>query len=291
MAENPLVTQSYVDRTVDEARSDAQRRVSEISEMISEVERSLTYRLGGVEERALEANDVLRQVSAKEWSSLQDSVLGLRSQLTETVERVEKARASSEIEEALADLGKQVAEIKKQVERRPSFETLGRTGGGFFKAKPGVDMVPVGDANGNWKLVDKSTLGGGGSALTVKEDGVVVDATVTAIDFLGADFDVSESPEDEVNVSVSAAIARQSALDAHLTDATDAHDASAISSVPAGTLAATQVQAALDELDSEKVATTRTLTAGSGLSGGGTLAADRTFDVNVDASTIEITRS
>jgi hypothetical protein len=33
---------------------------------------------------------------------------------------------------------------------------------------------------------------------------------------------------------------------------------------------------------------TRTLTAGSGLSGGGTLAADRTFDVNVDGSTIEI---
>ncbi len=32
----------------------------------------------------------------------------------------------------------------------------------------------------------------------------------------------------------------------------------------------------------------RTLTAGSGLSGGGTLAADRTFDVNVDGSTIEI---
>lgn len=37
-----------------------------------------------------------------------------------------------------------------------------------------------------------------------------------------------------------------------------------------------------------KVATTRTITAGSGLSGGGTLASDRTFDVNVDGSTIEI---
>jgi len=33
---------------------------------------------------------------------------------------------------------------------------------------------------------------------------------------------------------------------------------------------------------------TRTLTAGSGLSGGGDLSADRTFDVNVDGSTIEI---
>lgn len=37
-----------------------------------------------------------------------------------------------------------------------------------------------------------------------------------------------------------------------------------------------------------KVPTSRTITAGSGLSGGGTLASDRTFDVNVDSSTIEI---
>ena len=37
----------------------------------------------------------------------------------------------------------------------------------------------------------------------------------------------------------------------HLTDTTDAHDASAISNVPAGNLAATDVQAALDELQSD----------------------------------------
>lgn len=77
-------------------------------------------------------------------------------------------------------------------------------------------------------------------------------------------------------------------LAAHLADTVDAHDASAISSVAAGTLASTDVQAALNELDSEKVPTTRTITAGSGLSGGGTLAADRTLDVNVDGSTLEI---
>lgn len=41
---------------------------------------------------------------------------------------------------------------------------------------------------------------------------------------------------------------------AHIADAGDAHDASAISSVAAGNLAATDVQAALDELDSEKAA-------------------------------------
>lgn len=41
---------------------------------------------------------------------------------------------------------------------------------------------------------------------------------------------------------------------AHLADPTDAHDASAISSVPAGTLAATDVQTALNELDGDIVA-------------------------------------
>jgi hypothetical protein len=43
-------------------------------------------------------------------------------------------------------------------------------------------------------------------------------------------------------------------IDAHLADTTDAHDASAISNVAAGGIASTTVQAALNELDSDKVA-------------------------------------
>lgn len=43
----------------------------------------------------------------------------------------------------------------------------------------------------------------------------------------------------------------QTNLDNHINDTADAHDASAISSVPAGNLAATDVQAALDELQSD----------------------------------------
>lgn len=39
----------------------------------------------------------------------------------------------------------------------------------------------------------------------------------------------------------------------HIGDASDAHDASAISNVPAGGIAATDVQAALDELDTDKL--------------------------------------
>lgn len=46
-------------------------------------------------------------------------------------------------------------------------------------------------------------------------------------------------------------------LDAHLIDTIDAHDASAISFVPAGTIAATDVQAALVELDTEKIPLTQ----------------------------------
>ncbi len=50
--------------------------------------------------------------------------------------------------------------------------------------------------------VQDCTAAGGGASLSVKEDDVEVDATVDTIDFLGADFDVTESPEDEVNVAL-----------------------------------------------------------------------------------------
>lgn len=43
----------------------------------------------------------------------------------------------------------------------------------------------------------------------------------------------------------------QAALDAHINDTTDAHDASAISNVPSGNLAATDVQGALNELQTD----------------------------------------
>lgn len=49
-------------------------------------------------------------------------------------------------------------------------------------------------------------------------------------------------------------------LTAHLNDTVDAHDASAISNVPAGGIAATDVQAALNELDTEKATTAALLT-------------------------------
>lgn len=55
------------------------------------------------------------------------------------------------------------------------------------------------------------------------------------------------------------------ALNNHITDTTDAHAASAISNTPSGAVASTTVQAAINELDSEKVAKTQTLTAVNGV--------------------------
>ncbi len=69
------------------------------------------------------------------------------------------------------------------------------------------------------------------------------------------------------NPGFAADMATQVELDAHLADATDAHDASAISSVPTGTLAATNVQAALDELDGEKAALASAVMDGDGAGG------------------------
>jgi hypothetical protein len=101
-------------------------------------------------------------------------------------------------------------------------------------------------------------------------------------------------------------------LAAHLADTSDAHDASAISYAGGTGISATNVEAAIDELATEKLNTAdllaailavdgsgsginadlldgqssaafalsaRNLTAGSGLTGGGDLSADRTFNV------------
>jgi len=86
-------------------------------------------------------------------------------------------------------------------------------------------------------------------------------------------------------------MATQAELDAHTSDTTAAHAASAISFTPAGTIAATDVQAAIEEVASEAgggVPTSRQIIAGSGLTGGGDLTVDRTLDVNVDGSTLEV---
>lgn len=55
------------------------------------------------------------------------------------------------------------------------------------------------------------------------------------------------------------------------------YNASQITNTPSGNIAAITVQAAINELDTEKVSTTRTISAGAGLTGGGDLSANRTI--------------
>ena len=74
------------------------------------------------------------------------------------------------------------------------------------------------------------------------------DFTKAAIDALNVDADTLDGID-------STGFATASGLSDHIGDTTDAHDASAISYAGSTNLAATQVEAALDELDTEKLAT------------------------------------
>ena len=69
------------------------------------------------------------------------------------------------------------------------------------------------------------------------------------------------------------------ALAAHVDDTTGAHVASAVSLTPVGGVSASNVQAAIEELDTEKAVKTITFTAGAGLTGGGDLSANRTLAI------------
>lgn len=80
-----------------------------------------------------------------------------------------------------------------------------------------------------WQTLDASSVGLGNVDNTADADKPVSTATQSALDAKADDAD----------------------LTAHLNDTTDAHDASAISFTPAGGVAATNVQAAIEELDSE----------------------------------------
>ena len=107
----------------------------------------------------------------------------------------------------------------------PSSQGLG-IGDNFLTAKD--------DGTGNidpyWQRADGSESnltdagGGTGSVTTVKEDGTQVGgADIEILDFLGADFNITESPDKEINIVIAATIARVSELYT---------DAEAITAVP-----------------------------------------------------------
>lgn len=76
-------------------------------------------------------------------------------------------------------------------------------------------------------------------------------ASLIGIEDASAQF-TATNVEGALDEALDAAQAAQSDIDDHIADATDAHAASAITNTPAGDIAATTVQAAIDELDSEK---------------------------------------
>jgi hypothetical protein len=78
-----------------------------------------------------------------------------------------------------------------------------------------------------------------------------VEASVTTSTELAQLSGVTSPIQAQIDAADTAAADAQADIDAHLADAVDAHDASAISSIPAGNLAATDVQSALNELQSD----------------------------------------
>jgi len=75
--------------------------------------------------------------------------------------------------------------------------------------------------------------------------------TSTLVTHVGAYVDAGDAAVDTRLDAIEGNIATQTELDAHLNDATDAHDASAISFAPTGTISATDAQAAVAEVASE----------------------------------------
>jgi hypothetical protein len=69
----------------------------------------------------------------------------------------------------------------------------------------------------------------------------------------------------DVDANASNISTNTTSISNHIADTTDAHAASAITNTPAGTIAATTVQAAIDELDTEKAALTDLASTANGL--------------------------
>jgi hypothetical protein len=87
-------------------------------------------------------------------------------------------------------------------------------------------------------------------ALVTDASNKIIESAVTDTE-LGYVSGVTSAIQTQINNASTAASDAQTDIDNHIGDTTDAHDASAISNVPAGNLAATDVQAALNELQSD----------------------------------------
>lgn len=128
------------------------------------------------------------------------------------------------------------------------FKSKVKLQGGVNLPAQTASRAPVIDGSGD--LVSSSVtstelghLSGVTSPIQTQITAAQGDATQALADAAAAQADATQALSD--------AAAAQTSINNHLSDTTDAHDASAISSVPSGNLAATDVQGALNELQSD----------------------------------------
>lgn len=148
-------------------------------------------------------------------------------------------------------------------------------------ASPLTVTVEEGSTHGDKVFVqtsDPAIVGTNGLAFTVLGGGTTYTADESTITLVGSQFSVVTGGITPTQLSFDPAT--QTELDAHLNDTGDAHDASAISYAGGTGMSATDVEAAIDELATEKANAAITLTAGAGLTGGGDLSANRTFAID-----------
>ena len=99
------------------------------------------------------------------------------------------------------------------------------------------------------KTID-GTAATGNNTVTTDADQISYDNSTSSLTATDAQAAIDEV-EGRLDTVETAASDSQTDIDNHIADSVDAHDASAISNVPSGNLAATDVQTALDELQTD----------------------------------------
>jgi hypothetical protein len=125
------------------------------------------------------------------------------------------------------------------------------TASGDLSAEIVVGTSPGGELGGTWASPTVDATHSGSSHAAVQ---AAAEATAAAA-LSGHASDTTGIHGISDTSALETAAGAQAKVDAHVNDATDAHAGTAIGNTPAGSIAATTVQAAINELDSEKAAT------------------------------------
>ena len=142
-------------------------------------------------------------------------------------------------------------EPRTDVRDRGRHDAWRRLGGTW--ASPTVDTVHSGSSHAATQAAAEATAAAAALLAHTSDASDAHDASAISIADAGGDFTATdvEGALDELQADAEADAA---ALATHLADTTDAHLGTAIGNTPAGNIAATTVQAAINELDTEKAA-------------------------------------